>query len=296
MHFLPNRNTGSMRTFPATALLAVLSVTLLWACAPEDGSALEAARDAGLRAGFAIEPPYAFVDSAGVVTGEAPDVLRHGAGELGIDRVEWVPLEFPELIPSLLEGSIDVIAAGMFITPARLERLRFSRPTACVEPVLVTRRPACADCRIAVLQGSVEQAALRDTAIVSEGVVVVPDIGTGIAAIRSGAADAMAISGPTGRAIARAEPDLAIRPHTFPEAVAQEATGCAAFAFRPEDEELAAAFDSVLERFVGSAAHIRISRRFGFTASEIPCPAGPPRVTSGRADACFPVTVRPDAG
>lgn len=283
-----------LRALSTVGLLAALSAMLSWACAPEENSALKAARDDGLRAGFAIEPPYAFVDSAGVVTGEAPEVLRHGAGALGIDRVEWVPLEFPELIPSLLDGGIDVIAAGMFITRARLERVRFSRPTACVAPVLVTRGADCVDCRIAVLQGSVEHLALRDTAV-GGGVVVVPDIGTGIAAIRGGAADAMAISGPTGRAIVRAEPGLTLRPHSFPRAVAHEAAGCAAFAFRRGDEELAAAFDSVLGAFVGSPAHLRIRRRFGFIASEIPCPAGPPGVTVSRVDDCLPMTDRPDA-
>lgn len=275
----------------ALSLPALAAVSLTAGCARDGGGALDRARAHGLRAGFSIEPPYAWVDSSGVVTGEAPEALRHGAAELGIPDVEWVPLEFPQLIPALRTGRIDVIAAGMFITPERARSIRFSRPTACVRPVLVEPRtgavgpsPAsggaragCPACRIAVVQGSVEETALRSQT--SEGadgaeIVVLPDIGTAIAAIRAGSADALAISGPTGREIVAAEADLVAGASAFPAAIADRAAGCAAFGFRPADEDLATAFDRVLDAFIGSRAHLAIMRRFGFLPDEIPCPPG----------------------
>jgi polar amino acid transport system substrate-binding protein len=287
--------TGSLT---AAVLLALLPA----GCGPGADSALERAREQGLRAGFTIEPPYAFVDSAGRVTGEAPEILRVGAAELGI-RIDWVPLEFPELIPWLAAGRIDVIASGMFITPERSRHVRFSPPTACAGPVIVVRadgspfepgaagRADCPGCRIAVLQGSVEEAALRGADPGAGRVLVVPDVGTAVAAVRAGSAEAFAISGPTGRELVRHEPGLVARANPFPADVARAASGCAAFGFRPGDDDLAAAFDRVLHAFVGSSAHVRLVRGLGFTREEVPCPSDSAGTAAGAED-CSPVPRR----
>lgn len=283
---LPQTPTDSGRTRPVIPLLLPLLSMLVAACGTGDASPLETARERGLRAGFAIEPPYAFVDSAGMVTGEAPEILRLAAAGAGIRDIEWLPLEFPELIPALLRGRIDVIAAGLFITPERREQVIFSRPTVCVAPVLVTRGPPCRSCRIAVLAGSVEHAALQVANPSGGDVVVLPDLATAVAAVRGGSADALAISAPTGRDVAAAE-DLTVVPHPFPERVARAASGCAALAFRPDDEELVAALDSVLARFVGTPDHRRLSARFGFIDSELPCPSAR-GATSNPPPGCVP--------
>lgn len=56
---------------------------------------------------------------------------------LTLERV--VVERFDELIPALLEGRGDVIAAGLTITPERQRRVAFTRPTEVVDELLITR-------------------------------------------------------------------------------------------------------------------------------------------------------------
>jgi membrane-bound lytic murein transglycosylase MltF len=64
---------------------------------------------------------------------------RHGGkkGEPPI-QFELVPVDDDQLIPLLLEGMGDLIAARMTITPERAEQVRFSRPYRSVDELLVT--------------------------------------------------------------------------------------------------------------------------------------------------------------
>jgi membrane-bound lytic murein transglycosylase MltF len=64
---------------------------------------------------------------------------RHlkGRGELPI-QFELVPVDDDQLIPMLLEGAGDLVAARLTITPERAERVRFSRPYKTVDELVVT--------------------------------------------------------------------------------------------------------------------------------------------------------------
>ena len=42
------------------------------------------------------------------------------------------------------------------------------------------------------------------------------------------------------------------------------------FAFRPEDEDLRAAWNVELRRFIGSSEHVALVAAFGFSAEELP--------------------------
>lgn len=265
-----------------------LVVAIFTACGDEGGGSVHEARSLGLRVGFAIEPPYAFVDSAGEARGEAPQVLGHAARELEIGELQWFPLPFHDLIPALLTGRVDVVASGLFVTPERSRQVRFSRPTICVRPALVVRREApvaerAGDGgpragRIAVVQGSVEARAFEGEA--GFETLLVPDLATAAAAVSGGSADALAISAPTARSVARADSTLVLDERPLPGRIAEAARGCAALAFRPADERLAAAFDSVLSAFVGSPAHLDMVTPLGFTGAEMPCAGA---TASGRA-------------
>src|SRR3546814_5140271 len=90
-------------------------------------STLEKAREAGfIRIGFANEAPYGFATPDGKLTGEAPEVAKAVLKKMGINEVDGVLTEFGSLIPGLKAGRFDIIAAGMFITPARCNEVAFS--------------------------------------------------------------------------------------------------------------------------------------------------------------------------
>lgn len=101
---------------------AVLSVTLAACAAPE------AAPPGGpLRVGITPNyPPVAFAEN-GVLKGVEVDLARALTQRTG-RRFQLVQEEWEALIPALEAGRIDVIMAGMSITPERRQRVAFSAP------------------------------------------------------------------------------------------------------------------------------------------------------------------------
>lgn len=266
----------------ATAALVVIAAVVL--NRPGDDS-LDRLRAAGsIRIGYSVEAPFAFVTPQGQVTGEAPETARIMATRLGLGRVIWRQAAFELLRSELLAGRIDVIAAGMFITPERERHMRFSRPTVLVTPGLLVpagnprglhghRDLMSPDLRVAVLPGSAEEDVLLAHGLPSSRLVRVPDAGTGRAAVLSGEADALALSTPTLRWMLHADPQDGLEIAEAAEAGTEAANtplGRAAFAFRHEDRALAGAWDRELAAWLGSAEHRALLARFGFEAAPTP--------------------------
>lgn len=229
-----------------------------------------------VRAGYSEEPPYAFRDSAGHVGGESPQALKLAAEALQLE-VRWIRLDFRDLIPALQNGRVDVVAAGMYRTPDRADRVLFTRPTACSGPALVVRkerraildRSAVLDgtARLAVLAGSVEQVALERLAIIGQRPLIAPDVRTALTAVIEEKVDALAISEPTARWFTRqaGDQDLEVVTYQPPATVEHLLEACSALAFRPEDEELAASVDSALARVLESPRRREMLESLGFS-------------------------------
>lgn len=265
-----------------TLSACLVAVVLLPSC--ERRSTLERARTRGfIRAGYSEEPPYAFRDASGRVTGESPEAFRSVAERIGIPEIQWVRLDFKDLIPALLQGRIDVVAAGLFRTEARAREVRFSRPTLCSEPALVVRRGegvsgdlasiAAEGVHVAVLAGSVEESAMRGLEIRPGRLLSVPDLTTGLAAVREGSVDALAVTAPTARFAVRNDGGerLEVRRYEAPPDLETPLSGCSAFAFRPgrEDRELARVVDGALGEVLGSPDHLATIRSLGFSSREV---------------------------
>lgn len=270
------------------ALLALLFLAGSHGRRTRVDDALTRTRDDGvIRIGYAVEAPYAFLTTAGEVTGEAPEIARVIAARIGIPRVQWRLTEFGSLIEGLEARRFDVIAAGMFITPEREARVAFSHPTFQAGPGLLVLRGnplalhAYADiarddrARVAVLAGSFEEARLRETGCPDERLLRVPDALTGRTAVRSGEAAALALSAPTIRWMIR-NPIAGLTDMAEPfEARLEGAAGHVAkggFVFRKDEPALRQAWNAELARFLGSADHRRLAASFGFTAAELPPP------------------------
>jgi len=239
----------------------------------EDG--LARVRDQGfVRVGYAHEPPYAFADEAGRVDGESPAALQHALRTLGVDSVRWVLMDFEDLVPALEIGRVEVVASGLFSTEARRRRVRFSRPTFCARPALLVRvgdtTPEGIQSfasegggRLAVLEGSVEHDAAVAMTVPAARILPVPDLATGVSAVRLGMADALALSQPTLLERIEDGTDLTLVTYDPVPATAALLGGCSALAFRLEDERLAAAVDDALSGYLGSAEHAEELRRLG---------------------------------
>ncbi len=234
--------------------------------------------------GYAVEAPYAFLTLEGQVTGESPEVASRMASRLGIARVEWRQVEFSDLIPELEAGRIDVIAAGMFITPEREQQVNFSLPTFRVQQGLLVLRGnprqlhsyqqafTLKEVSIAVLSGSVEEKLLQDLGFSAERLLIVPDANTGKMAVETGLADGLALSAPTLRwmVISQSLERLELAEPFDQPPMGSHPLGIGGFAFRKSDQKLIKAWNVQLGQFIGSPEHLALIQRFGFTSEELP--------------------------
>lgn len=282
------RGLSSVRMLTAAAVLLVVA----GGCSAPGGnrageSTLERVRRTGVvRVGYANEAPYAYLDSAtDRLTGEAPEIARAVLGRMGVPEIEGVLTEFGALIPGLKAGRFDVIAAGMYITPARCREVDFSDPTYCIgEGYLVKAgnprglhsyddARENGEVRIGVVAGAVELGYAEAVGIPRDRIVVFPDAPSAVAGVQSGRVDAYAGTMLTVRdMLAKADdPELEVaEPFSNPVIDGKTTRGCGAFGFRPGDDAFREAFEEQLHGFLGSPEHLDLVRPFGFTEADLP--------------------------
>lgn len=238
------------------------------ACGGPSGSALERIeRDGFIRAAYAHEPPFAFLSGAGDVMGESPLALHGALAALPVDSVRWVRMDFDDLLPALEEGRVDVVASGLFPTERRARRGAFTASTSCSRAALLIRRDGAApdgleafldsgSGRLAVVRGTVEHEAARLLAEPATRVLPVPDLSTGVVAVREGRADALAMTEPTLIWSLGSDSDLRWLPYTPSATIAHLVAGCSALVVRRAEADLLAALNRGIADFVGSPEHL----------------------------------------
>lgn len=90
-----------------------------------------------LRVGVALFPPWVMRDPSGELTGFEIDVARRLAQDMNLE-VEFNVYPWDRIIRGLEAGEVDVIAAGLSITPERALHVAFSRPYATGGTTLAT--------------------------------------------------------------------------------------------------------------------------------------------------------------
>ncbi|ABB23723.1 transporter substrate-binding domain-containing protein [Pelodictyon luteolum] len=74
-----------------------------------------------------VTEPFSFVDGSGMVVGYDIELARRVAAGLS-QKLEVVNMDFGALIPALMSGKVDMIAACITITEERSEKVLFSEP------------------------------------------------------------------------------------------------------------------------------------------------------------------------
>ena len=243
---------------------------------------LEKARRQGyLRLGFANEAPYGYATPDGKLTGESPEVVKAVLAKIGIPQTDGVLTEFGSLIPGLLAGRFDIIAAGIFITPKRCAQVQFSEPTYGIgQAFLVTKgNPkgikdyssivSNKDLKLAVMAGAVEAGYAKDSGITLTQLVILPDQSSLVKAVQAGRADAAAL---TALSIAdmASKNDGVESTAPFGTVAGKSVVGHGGIAFRKEDTDLYEAFNAELKNFIGSEEHIKLVTPFGFGKGFLP--------------------------
>lgn len=108
--------------------LALTLIIVLTASAPAGARGLEEIRDDGtLRVGVSLFAPWTMRTEKGELIGFEVDVARKIAADMGVEA-ELAVYPWDKLVGALESGAIDLIAAGMSVTPARALRVWFSDP------------------------------------------------------------------------------------------------------------------------------------------------------------------------
>lgn len=107
-------------------------------------------------------PPFSLVDKNGERTGSSVELAKLMAQEMGVKLV-FLDLDWDGLLPALISGKADMLAADMTPTLARATKVAFTKPWIYVGPMVATKEgskfTSTAACkapgaRIAVLFGS----------------------------------------------------------------------------------------------------------------------------------------------
>lgn len=261
------------------ALGLVLGATAMLALgAPAVAETLDRIRESGtIRVGVANERPYGYVADDGTLTGEAPTIARTLLHRIVPDiKLEARPMRFGELIGALRDGDIDMIAAGMFITPQRCAQITFTNPTYVVGESFAVRKgnpknitdyvsiSDNRDARVGLVSGTVEYNYALVTGIPADRALLYRDFNHAVRALKEGEVDAIGLTRLTAVGIVEGEPELEATAQFFPELEGDVVRGYGGFGFRKEDATLIEAFNSELDSFVGTEAHWLLVDEFGF--------------------------------
>lgn len=265
-----------LRRWPIGILLTAL-------CAMTQASAettLERVQRTGtIRIGFANEVPYAYIDLQGQVTGESPEIAKAVFAQLGVKKVEPVLTEWGALIPGLQAQRFDVIAAGMYITPARMQQVLFADPHYQMRDTLLVQKgnpshlysyaDIAADpaLRLAIVAGTAEYDYAVGAGVAEEQILQVPNTIAQFQAVMTQRADAA-----VGTALTMK--DMAAKSEGRLEAVAEFTDdpahiGYGALAFRKEDIDLRDAVNAVMKQWLGTDEHLQTVAPFGFDRSNL---------------------------
>ena len=247
-----------------------------------DGDLLSQLQEAGtITVGFAGEAPYSFEED-GELTGATVALHREIFGELGIDEVEGVAVDFGSLIPGLNAGRFDAVSAGMSILPERCAEAAFTEPefqytTALMVPegnpedLVDMNSFVDTDLTVATMTGAIETDYAAQLGLNSIEVGGPQD---GLDAINSGNADAFALTGISLNWMAEnSNVDVEVT-ETFVadiDGVLQYGAGATVFRDEEASNSLLDAYNEVLAEIIADEdRYLSIVGDYGFTAEELP--------------------------
>lgn len=127
-----------MQRFVQLTLLSLLLAFSALSQAADNKRNLDAILASGeLRVGLSMFVPWTMKNKAGNLMGSEVDIAYRLGADMGVE-VKLATYEWKKLIAALNAGEIDIIIAGMSITPDRALKLYFSRPYANSGISLVT--------------------------------------------------------------------------------------------------------------------------------------------------------------
>jgi polar amino acid transport system substrate-binding protein len=83
-------------------------------------------------------PPFSMINKNGERTGSSVELAKLMAQEMGV-KVVFLDLDWDGLLPALISGKADMLAADMTPTLARATKVAFTKPWLYIGPVVATK-------------------------------------------------------------------------------------------------------------------------------------------------------------
>ncbi len=227
------------------------------------------------KVGIANQPPFSSLNPDGSMSGVAPSMAKAVLERLGIPNMQGAVASYGELIPGMLAGRWDFVAASLTITKERCSQVLFSDPLSFEGPCIVSVKGRVSEnprtmadmikfnLRIGVNAGGAQLRALMDAGAKPDNVSQFQADPMMFDALLANRIQIAFLSHLPATAIIRQRKlDVDM---VFPVADAR-APG-AGNAFRTQDVEFHEAYQKELRALKSSGEFVAISNRFGF---EIP--------------------------
>lgn len=199
-------------------------------------------------------PPFEYVEN-GEIAGFDAEIIKEAAKRMGIEY-KWLNTNFDGLIPALQTKKVDIVIAGMSVTPEREKAVNFSIPYLTSKVAIITnsKNPIkdmndLSGKSYGVELGTTKEASARKIA----GAEVVPFSSTtgALVALKSGKIDGMVLDESVSSKYIEKNPELVL--------VGVMEGEPKAAAFNKDDKELMENFSKVLEEMItdGTVAELR---------------------------------------
>lgn len=199
-------------------------------------------------------PPFEYVEN-GEIAGFDAEIIKEAAKRMGIEY-KWLNTNFDGLILALQTKKVDIVIAGMSVTPEREKAVNFSVPylTSNVAIVTNSKNPIkdmndLSGKSYGVELGTTKEASARKI----DGAEVVPFSSTtgALVALKSGKIDGMVLDESVSSKYIEKNPELVL--------VGVMEGEPKAAAFNKDDKELMENFSKVLEEMItdGTVAELR---------------------------------------
>ena len=237
-------------------MLVLLSVVLMFAgCKSEQKMVDEKVYVIGTNAEY---PPFEYVED-GEIKGLDADIIKEAAKRLGI-QYKWLNTNFDGLIPALQTKKVDVVIAGMSITPERAKAVDFSIPYLSSNVSIITNKNNpikdmndLAGKSYGVELGTTKEASARKI----QGAEVIPySSNTGaLVALKSGKIDGMVLDESVSVKYVEKNPELIL--------VGTMEGEPKAIAFNKDDKELTEKFSKVIDEMLKDGTIQKLREQYG---------------------------------
>lgn len=264
--------------FRHIAIAISSSVLMTLAATAASALTLEEARENGIRLGFQNEPPYAYIGDDGEITGTDNELVKAVLGQMGIDKIEPVIMDFAALIPGIQADRLDIIPS-VFVLPKRCALVAFSEPiwrggsaflVAAGNPKNLHSYDDAVDgdAVVGVMAGAVEHDYAVKAGMPDDRIIPLQDAAALLEAVKAGRVDAVILTPDSVNSMAGRSDGQAERAMPFEDP--PWANAFAASVFRIDDEELRTEYNKVLTSMIGTPEFMEMLKPNGYTEDNLP--------------------------